>query len=89
MVILTAVWHFSIVPALQIGVARQQAEVASRVADQIEQFIDERIRGLASAAQIGRLWETGIEAQKEVLYRFFKLDSQINDIRSYSGVRFG
>ncbi len=44
-VILTAVWHFSIVPALQIGVARQQAEVASRVADQIEQFIDERIQG--------------------------------------------
>jgi signal transduction histidine kinase len=74
-------WRFTVVPALRMGVARQQQEVARRAADQIEQFIDGRVEELITAAQIGRLWEMKKESQKDTLYQLFKLDPHIDEIR--------
>ncbi len=78
--ILAAVWRFSAVPALQVGVARSQQEIARRAADQIEQFVTDRVQGLVAASQIGRLWEMNKEAQKEAVYRLLNLDPHIQEV---------
>jgi signal transduction histidine kinase len=78
--ILTAVWRFSVVPALQLGVARGQQETARRAADQIEHFVNNRVQGLVTASQVSRFWEMDKEAQKEGLYRLLYLDPNIQEI---------
>ncbi|MBI3057785.1 MAG: HAMP domain-containing protein, partial [Deltaproteobacteria bacterium] len=74
------VWRLSIEPAWRMEVARNQSEVAGRVADQIDEFLDHRIAELLMAAEIGRFWENERNRQKEALYRLLKLDPQVHEV---------
>ncbi|MBI4489193.1 MAG: GAF domain-containing protein [Deltaproteobacteria bacterium] len=74
------VWRLSIEPAWRMEVARNQSEVARRVADQIDEFLEHRIAELLMAAEIGRFWEHERNRQKETLYRLFKLDPQVHEV---------
>jgi len=74
------VWEFTIEPALWMGVAKNQQEIARRAADQIDNFIDQEIEGLTKAVQISSLWDADKERRKETLYRILKLDPRIEEI---------
>src|SRR3989304_5974724 len=71
------IWRWSIEPAMRMGVAKHQREIAQRAADQIDQFIKQRIEELLTVAEIGRLWEMEKDKQKETLYRLLKREPQI------------
>jgi signal transduction histidine kinase len=79
-VIGTMVWRWNIEPALRMGVAKHQREIAQRAADKIDQFIKERIEELLTAAEIGRLWEMGPEQQKKTLDRLLMLGPQVQQV---------
>ena len=78
--IFVAVWRLSIEPALRIGVARQQKEVAQRAADQIGNFLEERIKGLATVAELARLGEMGTANRERALERLMQIDPQIWEV---------
>ncbi len=78
--IFVAVWRLSIEPALRIGVARQQKEVAQRAADQIGDFLEDRIKGLLAVAELARFWETGVEDRERALEHLMKIDPQIWEV---------
>ncbi len=82
------VWEFTIEPALWMGVAKNQQEIARRAADQIDNFIDQEIEGLTKAVQISSLWDADKERRKETLYRMLKLDPRADRKRRKIPPRF-
>lgn len=78
--VVVLVWLWVIEPAVKLGVAKQQQEVARRIADQIDEFLKVRITELSATAEIGRFWEMKKNLQKEALYRLMKLDPRIHEV---------
>jgi GAF domain-containing protein len=78
--ILVGAWHFIVMPALQAGVARHQQQIALRAADQIEQFVENKIRSLTAVTQIGDFWDANREHQKVALYQLLKFDPHIHEV---------
>lgn len=74
------IWVFSIAPALLLGVAKHQQEIARRAADQIDHFIETRVGELTAAVQIAALREADNDRRKEALQQVLKLDPEIEEI---------
>lgn len=74
------IWAFSVEPALSLGVAKHQEEIARRAADQIDHFIQARIGGLVAAVQVGDLSVGNGGHRKESLNRILKLDPAIEEL---------
>jgi signal transduction histidine kinase/putative methionine-R-sulfoxide reductase with GAF domain/HAMP domain-containing protein len=74
------VWEFTIEPAMWMEVAKNQQVIAGRAADQIDNFLDQKIDELDGAVQIGSLWNADKERRQETLYRILKLDPQIEEV---------
>ncbi len=79
-VIFISVWRLGVEPALRREVGEQQKEIAQRAADEIDNFIGDRIQELSITAEIGRFWEARPDEQKQALYRLMKRDPQIWEI---------
>jgi PAS domain S-box-containing protein len=73
-------WRLTVEPALRLGVARHQLEVARRAADQIGGFIDDRIARLAEASDLGQLWRADRPRQREVLARLLRYDQALQEV---------
>jgi len=78
--IVAAVWFLSIRPALRQSVADGQRVAAERAADQIGDFIRNRIGELRAATEIGRFWELQRDRQRESLNRLLKLTPTVREI---------
>jgi signal transduction histidine kinase/putative methionine-R-sulfoxide reductase with GAF domain/HAMP domain-containing protein len=79
-VVIVVVWRFGIEPSLRMGVAKEQQQLAQRIADQIDEFLDKRIGELLMAVEIGRFWENEKNRQKGALYRLLKLDPLVHEV---------
>ena len=73
-------WRLTVEPALRLGVARYQLEVARRAADQIGEFIDYRIARLVETSNLGQLWKVDRPRQREVLARLLRFDQTIQEL---------
>lgn len=74
------IWALNIAPALLVGVAKNQQEIARRAADQIDHFIGDRVGELTAAVQIGNLREADEGRQKEALHQVLKRDPEIDEV---------
>jgi len=83
--VVVSVWRLTVEPALRMGVARQQKEIAQRAAGEIGEFIEHRVQEIIAVGEIGRFWEMRPENQKQTLYRLMKIDPQIREVSVANG----
>lgn len=74
------IWKLSIAPALWLGIARHQQEIARRAADQIDHFIADRVAGLTAAIHIGDLRGADRSRQRQALQQVLELDPQMEEV---------
>ena len=79
--IVTVVWRLTVEPALRLGVVIHHQEIARRAADQIDEFIENRVSELTAAVELGRFWREQTQSQREILYRLLKLAPTVQDVR--------
>lgn len=75
-----ALWYLNIEPGLRLIAAKEQAEITQRFAAEIGAFVRARVQALQTAAQMGRLWQEGLEAQEESLQRLLQLSPEITEL---------